>query len=63
MSILYWPHDTCPWALVDTKRWGGLATPKIAPAIDVLEAVSAGDELFPLLAALTQDIDKERISV
>jgi hypothetical protein len=60
MSILYWPHDTCPWALVDAQKIRWLADPKIAPAIDVLKAISAGDEVFSLLVAVTQDIDKER---
>jgi hypothetical protein len=42
-------------------RW--VADPKIARAIDILEAMSAGDEVFCLLAAVTQDINKERLSV
>src|SRR5471032_771796 len=56
-------RDTCPWALVHTQKDRWLAKPKIAPAIDVLKAISAGDEVFLLLAAVTQHVDKERLSV
>jgi hypothetical protein len=48
------------WALVDAQKINWLADPKIAPVIDVVEAISAGDEVFCLLAAVTQDINKER---
>jgi len=63
MSISYWPRDTCPCALVDAQKIRWLADPKIAHAIDILKAMSAGDEVFCLLAAATQAIDKERLSV
>ena len=53
-------RDTCPWALVHTQKDRWLAKPKIAPAIDVLKAISAGDEIFSLLVAVTQDINKKR---
>jgi hypothetical protein len=63
MSISYWPRDTCPCALVDAQKIRWLADPKIAHAIDILKAMSAGDEVFCFLAAATQAIDKERLSV
>jgi hypothetical protein len=42
------------WALVDAQMIKWLAEPKIAPVIDVLEAISAGDQVFLLLAAAGQ---------
>jgi hypothetical protein len=39
------------WALVDAQKIKWLADPKIAPVIDVLEAISAGEEVFLLFAA------------